>query len=96
MNISLMPYLIVWIFLALVVLALIVYHNVIAHQEDETMKFGINVQEPAAVEQRQTTLESKLHIVDKWGKILTVIAVVYGLLLAALYVYQAASAPRGI
>jgi hypothetical protein len=88
MNINLLPYLIVWIVLAVTVIALLLYHMLVGHQEDETMKFGIDVQESVAVAQHQAVLEHKLAITDKWGKILTVITVVYGLALAALYIYQ--------
>lgn len=88
MNINFLPYLIVWIMLAVTVTALFLYHMLVGHQEDETMKFGLDVQEPVAVAQQQTVLEHKLAITDKWGKILTVITVVYGVALAVLYVYQ--------
>jgi hypothetical protein len=30
----------------------------------------------------------KLDLIDKWGKIVTVVTVVYGLIIGALYVYQ--------
>lgn len=86
MNNNFLPYLIVWIVLAVAVTALFLYHLLVGHQEDETMKFGIDVQEPVA--QQQAVLEHKLAITDKWGKILTIITVVYGLALAALYIYQ--------
>ena len=36
---------------------------------------------------QQTTVAQKLDVIDKWGKILTVITVVFGLLIAAAYVY---------
>jgi len=88
MNVNFLPYLVVWIMLAVTVVALFLYHMLVGHQEDQTMKFGINVQEPVAVAQQQTVLEHKLALVDKWGKLLTVIVVLYGLALAALYLYQ--------
>jgi hypothetical protein len=36
----------------------------------------------------QVDIAHKLDVVDKWGKLLTVIAAVYGLLLALAYTYQ--------
>ena len=36
---------------------------------------------------QQTALAQKLDVIDKWGKILTVVAVLLGLLVAAAYVY---------
>ena len=35
---------------------------------------------------QQTTVAQKLDVIDKWGKILTVITVLFGLLIAAAYV----------
>jgi hypothetical protein len=35
----------------------------------------------------QTAVAQKLDVIDKWGKILTVITVISGLLIAAAYVY---------
>jgi hypothetical protein len=35
----------------------------------------------------QTSLAQKLEKIDKWGKIMTMITVVLGLLIAAAYVY---------
>ena len=35
----------------------------------------------------QTAVAQKLDVIDKWGKILTVITVIFGLLIAAAYVY---------
>ena len=42
----------------------------------------------AAVAQQQVGLSQRLDHIDKWGKILTIIAVVYGLILASVYFYQ--------
>jgi len=84
MNINLLPFLIVWLALALSVIGLILRHRAIAGQEDA----HLDVLESAAVAQQHTALSQKLEAVDKWGKILTAIAVVYGLALAAFYLYQ--------
>jgi len=37
---------------------------------------------------QQVTVAQKLEVIDKWGKILTVITLVFGLILGAAYVYQ--------
>jgi len=37
---------------------------------------------------QQATLAHKLAVIDIWGKTLTVIAIVYGLVLVGLYLYQ--------
>jgi hypothetical protein len=45
---------------------------------------GEAVQKTAA----QVALAEKLEFIDKWGKIATVVAFVYGVLLGGLFVYQ--------
>jgi len=37
---------------------------------------------------QQSTVAEKLEQVDKWGKLLTIIVVVYGILLVAIYFYR--------
>lgn len=78
---------VLWGLLALVVLALLVWRKVVARGEDDTLHVldGGAVQQTAA----QSAMAHKLEAIDKWGKTLTVIAVVYGLVLAAIYVLQA-------
>ena len=84
MNINLLPFLILWILLALTVVVLFLRHRSIARLEDA----HLDVLETAAAADQQVMLEHKLAVVDKWGKILTVVAVVYGLVLAFLYFVQ--------
>ena len=84
MNINLLPFVIVWVLLAIAVIVLIFRHRKIAGQADE----HLDVLEAASVAQQQMALGQQLAAVDKWGKTLTVITVVYGLILAAFYVYQ--------
>jgi uncharacterized membrane protein len=81
MNLNLFPMLIVWVVLALGVLALFVWRQSVARDEDDSL----HVMHGALTQ--QTTLAQKLETLDKWGKIMTVITVVLGLLIAAAYVY---------
>ena len=76
-----LPLAIVWIALALVVLALFLWRQAIARNEDDSLHV---MHGSSAI---QTSLSQKLDVIDKWGKILTVITVVLGLLIAAAYIY---------
>ena len=78
---NLFPLLIVWTVLALGVLALFLWRQAVARGEDDSL----HVMHGALTE--QTSLAQKLEVIDKWGKIMTVITVVLGLLIAAAYVY---------
>jgi hypothetical protein len=78
---NLFPLLVVWVVLALGVLALFLWRQAVARGEDDSL----HVMHGALTD--QTSLAQKLEVLDKWGKITTVITVVLGLLIAAAYVY---------
>jgi len=80
---SFIPYIVLWVVLALVVFALIIYRRMVASHEDDALHLG----QAGAVAQ-QTGIAQKLEQIDKWGKILTAAVAVYGLLLGSLYLYQ--------
>jgi hypothetical protein len=84
MNLDLRPFFVLWIVLATIVIALIVRRKMVSRNEDDSL----HVMETGAALQ-QVALANKLDQIDKWGKTLTVIAVVFGLLVGAAYVYQA-------
>ena len=75
------PLIIVWSLLAVVVLGLFFWRQAIARSEDDSL----HVMHGTITS--QTTLSQKLDVIDKWGKILTVITVVLGLVIAAAYIY---------
>ena len=82
MNINLLPYAIFWAVLAIVVVFLIVYRKSVSSHEDDSLHLEGNMP------REQTALAHKLALIDRWGKTLTVVAVVYGVALAAIYLYQ--------
>jgi len=82
MNVNLLPYAVFWGVLAIVVVCLIIYRRSVSIQEDDSIHLEGNV--PA----EQATIAHKLEAIDRWGKTLTVVAVVYGVVLAAIYMYQ--------
>ena len=83
MNINFIPFLALWVVLAVGVIVMIAWRKVVARQEDETL----HVMDVGAVS-HQVDIAHKLDVIDKWGKIVTAITVVYGLVLGALYLYQ--------
>ncbi|HUE00232.1 MAG TPA: hypothetical protein VMR62_11725 [Bryobacteraceae bacterium] len=82
MNINLLPYAIFWGVLAIVVLFLIVYRKSVSSQEDDS----IHLEGNTAV--HQMSLAHKLALIDRWGKTLTIVVALYGIALAAIYLYQ--------
>jgi hypothetical protein len=85
MNLNLLPYALVWGVLAAVVIALIVYRKMVASHEDDTLHV---LDGEAKVIPEQMAIAQRLERIDRWGKLMTVIAIVYGLAVGAAYVYQ--------
>jgi hypothetical protein len=83
MNISFVPFAVLWMLLAVAVLALIAYRRVVSLQEEETLHLA-----DAAEANHQAVIARKLDSIDKWGKLLTVVAMVYGVLLAGAYTFH--------
>jgi hypothetical protein len=81
MNFNFIPLFVIWAMLALGVLAMFIWRRSVASNEDDSLHVLHGALAP------QTAVAQKLDVIDKWGKILTVITVVSGLLIAAAYVY---------
>ena len=83
---NLIPLAIVWGVLALVVVALFVWRKAVARNEDD----NLHVLDGAAVQQTavQVAVAQKLELIDKWGKIITIVAVIFGVILGGLFIYQ--------
>ena len=86
MNINLFPFTVLWMLMAVVVVGLILYRKWVAKDEEDSLHVMDN--EVGMVAQQQVTAQ-KLEIIDHWGKTLTVIVLVYGLVVGSVYLYQA-------
>jgi hypothetical protein len=86
MNMNFVPFLVLWALLAVTVLALLVWRKAVSSREDD----NLHVLDGAAVEKsaEQIMLAHKLDLIDKWGKIVTVVTVVYGVILGGIYVWM--------
>ncbi|HTT60475.1 MAG TPA: hypothetical protein VMG35_01490 [Bryobacteraceae bacterium] len=82
MNINLLPYAIFWGVLAIVVLFLIIYRKSVSAREDDSIHLE------GGMPSEQVALAHKLGVIDRWGKLLTVIVAIFGVALAAIYLYQ--------
>ena len=83
---NLMPYVSAWAALALVVLVLAVYRMILARREEPTT--SLHVAAGALEVPGEALTEKRLTVVDRWGQILTIIGVLYGLVLAGIYLYH--------
>jgi hypothetical protein len=87
MTFDLSPFLYLWIVLAGVIVLLFGWRQAIARKEDA----AIDVLHGNMAQ--QAALEQKLSQIDKWGKLLTIVAAVFGVILGALYIYKGITSP---
>ena len=83
MQINFIPFTALWAVLALGVLALFLWRRSVASHEDDQ----IHMSDQVGLAQ-QAAVAEKLDRIDKWGKTLTVVTILFGLLLAVIYIYQ--------
>lgn len=83
MNINFIPLVVIWAILTLVVLLLAGYRKIISANEDEMLHLSNPIESI-----HQVGIAHRLDVVDKWGKLFTVITAAYGLVLAIVYTYQ--------
>jgi ABC-type iron transport system FetAB permease component len=80
-NLDLRPFVALWIVVTAIVIVLFIWRKIVAGKEDDTLHVN------SGSTTQQTVIAQKLDQIDKWGKIVTVLAVVLGILVAAAYVY---------
>jgi hypothetical protein len=81
---NLLPYAIAWGVLVLVVIGLAVMRKGVAKKEDDF----VHLSGDTSVIANQSEVATKLEAIDKWGKLLTIVAVVTGAILAVVYGLQ--------
>jgi hypothetical protein len=86
MNVNLLPFTILWVILATIVIGVLMYRWWISRDEDDSLHV---MESETGVVSRQAAMAQKLESIDRWGKVLTVVALVYGLLLGLVYLYKA-------
>lgn len=75
----------IWVLLAVVVLALALYRLLVGVDEDDTLHV---VENEGHLVAQQKQLFKKVDLIERWGQLLTVVVVVYGLALAGIYLYH--------
>ena len=85
MKLNLLPYAIAWGVLGVIVLVLAIWHGKVGGEEDDTLK--LSEAETADVP-KQEQFAKRLSTIELWGKSLTIVLVVTGVVLALLYGWQ--------
>jgi len=83
---NLMPFVIVWLILAAVLVVLLIYRASLSRREQETVH--VLGTDPAEISHKMTVAQ-KLLVVERWLKIVAVILVVYSLVLLGLFLWDA-------
>jgi hypothetical protein len=78
------PYLAVWSFFALIVIGLAVYRKMLSNREDDTLHVAEGT---AGMISHQVADAQRIDVIEKWGKSLTAVVVISGLVLAGIYFY---------
>jgi hypothetical protein len=86
MHVDLHPFLILWLIVIAGVVVLAFRRRSVALQEDPALHLGMAHASTAA---EQVAVAKKLEQIDKWVKLLIIIAVAFGILLAAAALYKA-------
>jgi hypothetical protein len=81
---SMLSYLYGWIALVIAVVALAIRRQMVARQEDETLRLGDSESTLVA---NQLTVGRSLGRIDRLGQVVTVVAAIYGLALLSVYLY---------
>ena len=84
---NLLPYAIAWAVLASIVVVLAIYRRFVSAEEDEILHVSDANSDTATA--HQIAVAKKLEAIDRWGKVLTVLALVSGLALAGVFLYTA-------
>jgi len=82
---NLLPYISTWVILAVVVLVLGIYRIRLARHDDDTL--DVIVSDPGVIAHQKEAVH-RIKVIDIWGQSLTVLAILYGLAIAALYLYH--------
>jgi hypothetical protein len=82
---DLMIHLVIWAVLATVVVFLALYRRRVYLKSDELLHV---LDEEAPLVPAQEAIGKKLEKIDRWGKTLTVIVILYALAIGGLYLYR--------
>jgi len=82
MNIS--TYVFIWALLAVILVAMAAYRYLLVRHEDATL----DVFESSTVAAEQTKVFRRAHGIERLGKPLTLVVLIYGLVLAVVYFYH--------
>jgi hypothetical protein len=88
MSFNAFPYVVSWAVLAFIVLGLAAY-KLTLYMITSRQDFAPHIASAPPQSAQKAVVAHREEILDKWGKILTIVAIVYGLVIAVVYLYSA-------
>jgi hypothetical protein len=85
MSVNLTPFLVLGALLIVSVIVLIVWRKSVARGEEASIHV---LEAQSGNVAQQMSIAQKLEFIDRWGKLLTIITVVYLIVVGSLLVYQ--------
>jgi len=82
---NLTPYVAIWSVFAVIVLVLAAYRKMLSVREDDSLHVS---EGGARLIPEQIANAQRIEVVEKWGKSLTAVVVVTGLVMASIYFYH--------
>jgi hypothetical protein len=79
-----------WLVLALLVVGLAIYRNLAGIHSN----WSFHVLGPGI--RRETSALGKIEAIERWGELLTLLVIIYGLALAGIYIYAGALSGRAL
>src|SRR5579863_6585231 len=79
------PFVIAWACLAVAVIGLAIFRNLTALHEDDHLH--LSESERGLIPQQMATFK-QIDKLDRWGRMLTIVTVASGLVLASIYIYE--------
>ena len=87
------PIVMIWVILGIATLGLALYRKLISANEEDLVHLAASEQNQIP---GQVALAHKLEVIDRWGKVLTVVTVVLGVAIGTAYMYQAWMDPSSV
>jgi hypothetical protein len=75
-----------WVALGAVIAGIAIYRKMVSREEDDAIHLNATAE---GVIQQQTVMAGKLNVIDRWGKTLTAVEVLFGLALGLFWLYKA-------
>jgi hypothetical protein len=87
------PFVMVWLVLGVATLGLALYRKLLSANEEDLIHLGPGEERQIP---EQVSLAKKLEVIDRWGKLLTVVTLVFGVAIGSAFMVMAWNDPSSV